>query len=73
MIVYILTFIGSIIILHGFLTWQLFFIGLGFAWNFATLIIADKLNIYAKSTPGMSKCLQYIRGIKNENDNSRKK
>ena len=72
MIVYILTFIGSIIILHGFLTWQLFFIDLGFAWNLATLIIADKLNIYAKSTPGMSECLRYIRGIKNENDDSRK-
>ena len=71
MIVYILTFIGSIIILHGFLTWQLFFIGLGFAWNLTTLIIAD--NIYAKSTPGMSECLRYIRGIKNEDDNSRKK
>lgn len=53
MVVYILTFIGTLLILHGFLNWQLFFISIGFVWNFTVLIMADKLNLYEKSISGL--------------------
>ena len=71
MIVYILTFIGTLFILHGFLNWQLFFISIGFAWNFTVLIMADKLNLYEKSISGLKNNFKIWNKEKKDDDNIR--